>query len=151
VLKEDPIIQFVIESIMPNASAEVSYRVNSQITAGTAGAWTAPIVASLSEAPVCEGVTCAARECKTGTCNSATGACGYSNSADGTACGTDKECKAGTCVAKAAPPAITPPPAAAPDYTMLIAAIIVVLAVIAGGGYYYSSKGKKKGIPGIKK
>jgi hypothetical protein len=132
VLKADPIVEFTIPEIAAGQTAEVKYSVDKSITEAAIDAMPLGMVAEFTEVTdLCEGVSCDdSNPCTIDSCNSATGVCSHTNKADGTSCGTGKECKAGTCTEKAVTPPVTPPPAAV-DYTLPIAAIVVVIIVAA--------------------
>ncbi len=106
ILKDDPIIQFEINEIIAGNTKTISYTVNNEVDTTTANQMTTPIVLEFQEVdpPVdlCKGKDCDdLNPCTTDSCDSLTGECFYSNLADKTDCGTDKECKTGACVAKA--------------------------------------------------
>ncbi len=144
VLKADPIIEFTIPEIQVGETANLRYTTDKQISDVTARLLPIGMVTAYTEVAPCDGVNCETQVCATGGCNPATGQCEYDYYADGTSCGTGKECQSGTCVDKPTPPVITPPiiPEPPVDYTLPIVAIIIIIIVIAGTVYYKKEKGK---------
>ena len=145
VLKADPIIEFTVPEIQVGQTINVIYSVVKNISDITAKAIPIGMVIGYAEVAPCENVTCESDACTTGTCNNTTGNCDYAYKADGTACGTGKECKAGACIEKTAAPPAPPVKPAAPDYTMLIVAVVIIILVIAGAAFY-TKKRKRKGL-----
>ncbi|MFA4855683.1 MAG: hypothetical protein WC634_03800 [archaeon] len=145
VLKADPIIEFTVPEIQVGQTVSIIYSVAKNISDITARAIPIGMVIGYDEVAPCENVVCESDACSTGTCNSATGNCDYAYKADETACGNSKECKAGTCIEKATPPA-PPVKPTAPDYTMPIVAVVIIILVIAGAAFYAKKGKKKKGL-----
>ncbi len=147
VLKNDPIIEFTIPTINAGQTYDMVYTVASSISETVANNMPAGFVTAYTETVPCEGVVCPDEDCRTGICNPGTELCEYANKEDGLSCGSGMECRAGACLAKAAPPAPpAPPEEPAPDYTTSIIVIIVVIILAAVGVVYYTKyyqKGKK--------
>ena len=145
VLKSDPIIEFTVPAIMAGQTYDLVYTVASSVSETIANNMPVGLVTAYAEAVPCEGVVCPEEPCRTGACNPGTELCEYENKADGTPCGDNMECKAGTCVEKAAPPAPpTPPEPPAQDYTTTVI-VVVVVVILAAIGLVYYTKGRKKG------
>ena len=147
VIEDDPIIQFEIDEVSSGNTKTISYTVDNEIDTATANQMTTPIVLEFQEVelPVdlCEEKNCDdLNPCTTDSCDSLTGECTYSNLAEGTECGTNKECKAGACVAKTGTGGEdNGDEEDKGDFTPFI--IIAVLIIIVGAITYYYMQQKK--------
>jgi len=157
ILQDDPVIRFTLDEILPGGTAEITYFVTRKISDITAENWdTPPIVSDMIETGVCAGVTCPSEACKSGWCNPTNGQCELKVKPDGTSCGTNKECSAGTCVDKApvVPAEVCgngvcgagetysncPSDCEAPPMDMTVPTILVIIVLAGVGGYLYYTK-----------
>jgi len=142
ILEADPIIRFTVPELDVNETLTVSYIIKSDINKDSAEEWKAPFVASFKEAPVdlCKDVVCEPKLCKKASCDPTTGKCIYENLPDGTACGDNKECKAGECVE------IAVEEKEKPEFPWHLVVLAIVAAIVAAGVifYMYEKQGKGK-------
>ena len=145
VLKENQILEFIIERLEPNGTAIITYTISNRVM--ETENWPAPVAAGFQERVLCQGIECRQRECKNARCNPTTGRCNYSNQADGMRCGQNGECEEGNCVEKPLPPQPPTTPLTATDLTTpitILAGIGIVIAAGLGINYF---KGKRVSKP----
>jgi len=101
VIKDDPIVEFTIESIRAGESKSIKYSIDDALTSDNIDSFrVAPIIADFSEG---EKAGCSALNCNDGnactndSCENS--ACLNIPKSDGTSCGAGLACKDGTCVA----------------------------------------------------
>src|SRR3989338_4019986 len=149
---------YVTVVVAPGATTTVTYKVQKQIDSNAIASYKAPVVADLQETEVslCDGIDSDdSNPCTADSCDETTGTVSNVAVADGTECGTGKECSAGECV-EIAPEAectedadcgtgescvdgaceAAEAAAAGPDWT-LIGGIVVLIIIIAGAAYYF--------------
>ena len=158
ILVDDPVVEFTVPLIATGATTTVTYKVQKQIDSNAIASYKAPVVADLQETEVslCDGIDSDdSNPCTADSCDETTGTVSNVAVADGTECGTGKECSAGECV-EIAPEAectedadcgtgescvdgaceAAEAAAAGPDWT-LIGGIVVLIIIIAGAAYYF--------------
>lgn len=150
IVQADPIIEFELDEIAAGGRATLSYSVGKRLSDTTVSAMQQAVVAEFEEAAVdlCATMNCNDNNpCTDDSCSG--GVCSNFEAEDGTSCGTGKECKAGACVAKPAPPA--QPPEETPEQPLAEqpaetpwALILIVLILIVGGAWLLLRGGKGK-------
>jgi hypothetical protein len=146
IVEADPILRFTVPELDVNKTLTVSYVIKSDINKDAAEEWKAPFVAIFKEAPVdlCKDVVCEPKLCKKVSCDPATGECVYENLPDGTACGDNKECKAGECVEIV----VEKEKAEFPWHLVIL---VIIIAIIAAGAVFYKYKKQEKGKTPLEK
>jgi len=140
VLKENQILEFIIDRLEPNGTAILAYTISNRVM--ETENWPAPVAAGFQELVLCQGIECQQQTCKNARCNPQTGWCNYSNQDDGTRCRQNGECEAGKCVEKPLAPQLPIPTIPATDYTTPITILGAIgLAIATGMGINYF-KGK---------
>ncbi len=145
VLKDDPIIEFIIPEIAPGESYEITYSVAKKVSESKLSEVKQPLIVTFTEEEVipedlCKGVNCDDNNpCTYDYCEK--GVCYWDMYDDGTVCGDGKECIRGECKV-----IVVPSKPEALDLGGIIGGVIavIVIIVIIGGAYYYYGYKKKK-------
>jgi hypothetical protein len=131
ILKDDPIVQFVIDELAAGESAEIIYYLEKEITEEIIAEFSEPFVSEFYEEEVdrCLGVVCDdGNPCTVDECSSSTGECGYTAMDDGSGCGMTKVCQSGECVLAAETG--EPPPEDKEELPLLPALVVLVIIIV---------------------
>jgi hypothetical protein len=156
VRKDDPIIEFTIDSLAPGDSFNIDYTIGKKILSSVASkSIFNPLIVAFTETEVsanCVGINCNDNNpCTSDVCSNAE--CSNIPLADGVTCGNNKECRAGQCVVKST--STTTPtggatqfpsqPAAADSSGLLVVGILIILVIL--GVFLWKKKQKGYGWP----
>lgn len=97
VIKEDPVIEFIIEEVLAGEKKKISYSVKKNLDINSLKEFKEP-AAYFAKVDLCKNVVCSKDECNAYSCNPNTGKCEASVLPAGTPCGTNGVCRQGKCI-----------------------------------------------------